>query len=129
VPHGHDVALADEDVRLAADDLAVDQLSGARHDKQCIAVAFELGMLVVLASILDGQRMKAELVLHTPQQVDRRFEQADPHDVTRLARPRPGLVEGNVGDAAPLGIHARRHQALFGAGRRDRHVAIHETLR
>ena len=44
--HGDDVALADEEMRLAEGDAAGDELRRARDDEECLAVSFELRPLM-----------------------------------------------------------------------------------
>ena len=44
-------------------DLAIDQLRRSGHDEQGVAVLLELRVLVRLAGILDGERVKVELSL------------------------------------------------------------------
>jgi len=53
VADGHDVAAADEDVRLAEGDAAVEELRGARDDEDGVAVELDLRMVVRLAGVLD----------------------------------------------------------------------------
>jgi hypothetical protein len=50
-------------VRLAEGHAAVDQLRGARDDEQRLAVLLELGALVGVLGVLDGEVVQAELEL------------------------------------------------------------------
>ena len=59
----HDVSPADEQMRLAKRNLAIGQLGCSRDDEQRASILFELGILMRLAGILDGERMKIELCL------------------------------------------------------------------
>ena len=63
----YDVAAADKQMRLAEDDPPLHHLRGARCDEDAVAILLQLGMLMGLAGILDGQRMQIELLLHAMQ--------------------------------------------------------------
>ena len=64
--------------------------------------------------VLDGEIVQVELLLHAVQKLAVRLEQADPDDMAFLARPLAGFLDRDVGDAAAIGVDARRHDA--GAG-------------
>ena len=100
-----DIAVPDEQVRLAEGDAPCNDLRGARDDEQRVAILLDLRTLMRLAGILDGQLMQAELRLDPRQQLVARLEQADPDDVARLFRPLAGFVDGDVGNAPTAGIH------------------------
>ena len=51
-----DEAAADEQMGLAELDALVDHLGGAGDDEQAVAVALDLGSLMRLRRILDGER-------------------------------------------------------------------------
>ena len=61
VPDADDVALAEEEMGLAEGDAAVDQLRGARDDEQRVAILLELGALVGVLGVLDGEVVQVEL--------------------------------------------------------------------
>ena len=61
MPHADDEALADEEVRLAEGDAAVDQLRGAGDDEERVAVLLDLRPLVGVLGVLDGEVVQAEL--------------------------------------------------------------------
>ena len=69
VPDADDVALADEEMRLAEGDAAADELGGARHDEQRVAILLELRPLVRVLGVLDGEVVQVELVLHPGAEV------------------------------------------------------------
>ena len=71
----------------------------------------DLGVLVRLAGVLDGELMQVELRLHAPQELVAGFEEADPDDMAGSLRPVAGLVDRDVGDALAAGIDARRDDA------------------
>ena len=60
----------------------VDRLRGAGHDEQRVAILLDLGVLVRLAGVLDGEIVQAELRLHARQQLRAGLEQADPDHMT-----------------------------------------------
>jgi hypothetical protein len=68
----------DEQVGLAEDDAPLEHLSHPRDDKHGFTVLLELGALVGLERILDGQVMQPELCLESAQQIEAWFVQADP---------------------------------------------------
>ena len=109
--HRHDVALADEDVRLAERDRAVDHLRGAGDDEQRVAILLDLGILVRLAGVLDGELVQVQLRLHATQQVERGLAQADPDDAAVLARPGAGLFDRDVAKPAALRVDAGGDQS------------------
>ncbi len=111
MPDADDIASADEQMRFAERNAAVQQLRRARDDEKRVAILFELGSLVRVLGVLDREIVQVELPLDAVQKLAVRLEQADPHDMPFLARPLAGLLDGNVGDAAAIGIDARRHDA------------------
>ena len=113
--HGYDIALADEEMRLAEGDASLHQLSGARDDEQRVAILLHFRPLVRAAGVLDGQVMQAELVLHALQKIVGRLEQADPDHMARPARPFTSLLDGDIRDPASARIGARRDDAVLGA--------------
>ena len=95
VPDGDDEVVADEDEHLAEADV-VDGLVPARrleHEQEHVAVALELGPLVRLDRIFDGERVQAELAGDGVELVVGRLVQADPHEPADLVAPLVELVE------------------------------------
>ena len=82
-----EIAFADEEVRLAEGDAAVDQLRGAGDDEERIAILLELRALVRVLGVLDGKLVQVELPLDPLEQLAAGLEKADPDDVPVLARP------------------------------------------
>jgi hypothetical protein len=99
VPHADDIALADEEMRFAEGDAAVDQLRGARDDEQRLAILLQLGALVWMLGILDCKVVQVELRLHAQQKFAARLQKPDPDDMALPRRPCAGVLDGNVGDA------------------------------
>ena len=95
------------------------ELRGARHDKQRVAILLDLRSLMGVVGILDRKVMQLELPLHAAQQRHVGLMQADPHHVAGLAAPARGFLDGDVGDAPAIDIHAGRDDS-FGAGGRGR---------
>ena len=73
VPHGHNITLADKQVRLAECDTPVHKLSGSRHDEETGLILFKLGPLVGLAGVLDRERVQVELGLRLVEQLGAGF--------------------------------------------------------
>ena len=61
MPDADDVALPEEEVRLAEGDAVVDQLRRAGDDEERVAVLLELGALVGVLGVLDGEVVQVEL--------------------------------------------------------------------
>ena len=92
--HRNDVALSNEDVSFAEADLAADDLRRPRHNKERVAIALQLGILMGLRRVLDRQGMKIELQLDPIEQLRTRLEQADPDDMAFLSGPLVGFLNG-----------------------------------
>jgi hypothetical protein len=71
-------------------------------------------MLMCLASILNCQIAKTELRLDALQEIVIRIQQADPHDMARLLRPRASVINGNVGHMPTASVHTGRNHADLG---------------
>ena len=108
---GDHVAVPDEQVRLAEGDAPVQHLGRAGDDEQRLAVLLDLGPLVRLERILDGEVMQAELRLDLPQEIEAGLVQADPDHVPGLARPLAGLLDGHLGHASATRIGGRGDHA------------------
>ena len=113
MPDADDVALADEEMRLAEGNAAAHELRGARDDEQRVAILFELRPLVRMLGVLDGEVVQVELALHPVQELAARLPQADPDDMTVLLRPGARLVDRDVGDALSARIDAGGDDAVF----------------
>jgi hypothetical protein len=72
---------------LAECDAVANQLRGARHDKQRVAILVDLRSLVGVARVFNGKIVQVELLLHTAQEGRIRFVQPDPHHMARPAAP------------------------------------------
>src|SRR5262249_39947427 len=105
-------------MRFTEGDAPVDQLRCARDDEQRLAVLLDLGVLMRLAGILDGQIMQAELRLQALQEMGAGLPYTDPHDVPWPLRPFARFLNGNIFDAAPAGVNARGNDAGFAVARR-----------
>ncbi len=116
--HRDDVAAADEEMRLAEGDAAVDHLRRARDDEQAVAVLLDLRPLMGVARVLDGEIVQAELALNPPQELVGRLVQADPDDVAGLLRPGAGVLDRDVDDPPAADIDAGRDDAGLDCGRR-----------
>jgi hypothetical protein len=81
------ISFADEQMRFAECDAAANELRGARHDEQRVAILVDLRPLVGVACVRDGKFVQVELLLHTGQESHIRFLQPDPHHMARPAAP------------------------------------------
>ena len=108
---GDHVAAPDEQVRLAEGDAPVEHLGRSRDDEQRLAVLLELGPLMGLEGVLDGEVVQAELRLELPQEVEARLVQADPDHMAGLARPFAGLLDRDLGHAPAADIDGRGDDA------------------
>jgi hypothetical protein len=66
----------------------------------------DLGVLMRLAGILDGERMQLQLLADPMQKIVARLEQADPDDMSGAPGPGTGFIDRNVGDVFAVGIDA-----------------------
>jgi hypothetical protein len=100
VAHGDHEVLAGEDVDLAElHRLGLVDVAGRAQDAEHgVAVAFELGALVGVDGVLDGQLVQVELARDLGELLARRPVQADPGDSTAFAAGR-----GHLGEVARLG--------------------------
>ena len=126
VADGDHEALAEEDHDLADLDelLAVDVARGLEHDEERVAaVDLELGALVGVDGVLDGQRVQLEVLAHRLDHARARVVQPDPHEAVlagvglaqrgleldAAAQPLAALVEAAVDDGrADLLLAQRR---------------------
>jgi len=128
VANRDDVSLAHEEVRLAERDAATHELRGSRHDEETRLILLELGPLMGLAGVLDGEWVQVELSLHLIQHLGAGFVQSDPDDVAGPLRPLTCLREADLGHAAAVHIGARGNQAEVFIGRSENlGVRHHET--
>src|SRR5262249_6883227 len=89
-----------------------------RDDEQRLAVLLDLGVLMSLGGILDGQIMQVELRLHALQQISARLQQADPHDMSWPLRPFARFLDGDIFDSTSAGVNARGDDTGFAVARR-----------
>jgi hypothetical protein len=61
MPHRHDIAGADEEMRLAEGDLGFRHLNRPRHDEHRVAVLLDFWLLMSVRRVLNRQRMQMEL--------------------------------------------------------------------
>src|SRR5262249_58402581 len=119
-----DVARTDEDVCLAELDppLLLVPARRAQDQEEAVAVLLQLGTLVRLVRVLDGEIVQAELALHRAQLVLAGLEEADPDERAGTLRRLAELVEPQVGD--PAAALVRRavddHLTLLGRFQPDR---------
>ena len=104
VAHRDDEVPADEHVDLAGLDrvLLVDVPERLEHEEERVVVALELGTLVGVAGVLDGERVQAERARDEVELVGARVVDADPLEVARVAR-HPRAAQ------ALVGVRAQRH--------------------
>ncbi|MFK4506258.1 hypothetical protein ABIF81_001436 [Bradyrhizobium daqingense] len=110
--HRDQIAVTDENVRLAEGDPALDQLRGARDDEQGLAILLDLGTLMGVVGVLDGEIVQVELLLHRAKQRHVGLVQADPDHMTGLGPPTRCLADGDIGDAPAIDIGTGGDDAL-----------------
>jgi hypothetical protein len=95
------VVLAHRDQPVGADE-EVDllEVGGVGHHEGVARVVLELGPLLALAHVLQGQGVEGELLLDTRQVVVGRLPQVDPHQRPRLAHEGRDLGELDLGRLA-----------------------------
>ena len=110
------ISFADEQMGFSKCDAAANELRGASHDEQRVAILVDLRSLVGVVCVLDGKIVQVELLLHTGQQSDVWLVQSDPHHMAWLAAPARGFVYGDIGDAPAIDIDTGRDDAFGGDG-------------
>ena len=123
-----DIALADEKMRFTEDDAAIDQLRGARHDEQRVAILLQFGPLMRMLGVLDRKVMQVELRLDAQEQLAAGFQQADPDDMPVLGRPLAGLLDEDVGNALARCVDAGSDDPGLGRGWLELADVIHRHL-
>ena len=123
VAHGDDGRLVDEQHHLAEleDLVAVDVAGGLEHDEDGVAVAVELGALVGMEGVLDGEGMEVPELGHLVELGLRRVGEADPREapfrgpiggglgqVRRAGPPDAAVVHPDVDDHRSIVAHRRR---------------------
>ena len=116
MPHGDDVALPHEQMRLAELellDLRVD-LDGVQHHEERAVVLLELGSLVGAMGILDGEIVQGELALDDAQELFARLEQPDPDELLGLLEDLADVLERDLTHAAAVGVGCARDDSAHG---------------
>ena len=116
----YDVAAADKQMRLAEGNPPLYHLRGTGNDEDAVAILLQLGVLMGLGGILDGQGMQIELSLHPLQKIVTGLDQTDPDDMTGSFRPLTSLLDRDVGDSPTPGINSRINDAELVARSRNR---------
>ena len=113
---------------LAEGDAPVQHLGRPRDDEQRLAILLELGPLVGLERVLDGEVMQAELRLEPPQEVEAGLVQADPDHVPGLARPLADVLDRNLGHPSASRIGGRGDHAgsVLGLNRNELESVCHD---
>ncbi len=91
--------------------LVVDVPERAQYDDDRVAVPLDLGALVGLQGVLDGELVQVEQLLDPAHLVVRRFVQADPAEALAVVVDGLGDGLGVPGQVLPfaLGVHAAVH--------------------
>lgn len=132
MPHGDHEVAPDKDVQLAEVDLlrVVEIARGAQDDEEGAAVALQLGPLMGLQGVLDGERVEVELRGEREQFVPAGAVQADPGEGLGGGALLPeGLGERVMGaDAASVAVEDGVDDAAGGLGRWLRRVGVLRDL-
>ncbi|KAG0741551.1 hypothetical protein G6F24_016683 [Rhizopus arrhizus] len=94
--HRHQEARAEEGMRFAILDALIDHLRGGHHHEQRIAVSLDLGPLVRVARILDGQVVQAEFLLQFQQDIVVGIVQAHPDEAVATGNDIADGVQADV---------------------------------
>ena len=101
-------------MRVSPKAIRLDQLRGARDDEQGLAILLDLGPLMGVAGVLDGELVQVELLLHRAEQRHVGFVQPDPDHMSGLGPPGRRLADGDIGDTPSVDIGAGSDDALGG---------------
>ena len=85
-PDGDNMVLTDEYRCLPVTDLVAFELGGFNADENLASEHFDFGHLLEIERVLDGERMKPEVLLDERNLVAVRFVQADPDELTLSIR-------------------------------------------
>ena len=107
-------------MRLAKRNSPIHHLRGTGNDENALAVLLQLGILVGVGGILNGQWMQIKLPLHPLQKIVTGLDQTDPDDMTGSFRPLTSLLDCDVGDFPAPGINSRINDAKLVARSRNR---------
>lgn len=99
--YGHQEARAKEGVGFAILDALIDHLRGGHHHEQRIAVGLDLGPLVRVARILDGQVVQAEFLLQFQQHIIVGVVQAYPDEAVATG---DDIADGVQADVVALAV-------------------------
>ena len=77
-------------------------LDGVQHREQRIAVFLDLGPLMAVTRIVDGELVQPEFLGHLVQFGRLRFEQRDPHEAIRPAHVFADVLNRYVGELAAV---------------------------
>ena len=111
VANADDECIANKDRGLAIADFAVYEMGRARHHEQLVAKDADLGQLMGLEGILDGQRMETVIFLELPQFRFGGFEQPDPDELGPVLCASIRLVERNGPSPLAVAIEIGGHNA------------------
>jgi hypothetical protein len=98
VPDRDDVILAEEDVGLAELEVTRDlgQVCRAQHHEHRVLVQLELGSLVCVVGVFDGEIVQPELLLHGAQDVLLRFVQTKPDELVVALESPANLLDADI---------------------------------
>jgi hypothetical protein len=104
LPHGDDMAVAEERGGLAIDDVAAGEMRGAADDEQLIAVYIDLRQLAVLERVLNRKRMQAVQSAQGLDLVATRVRQADPDELGAVVGTMHALVDRDLTNPATMAV-------------------------
>jgi hypothetical protein len=87
-----------------------------QHREQRIAVFFDLGALVAVARVVDGELVQAELLGHFVEFLVRRLEQRDPDEAVGPAHVLADVLGRDVGELAAVLVGDAADQHEVGPG-------------
>jgi hypothetical protein len=102
---GEHIVAADEDIQLADTQLIAYHFDGVEHHEQRIAVLLELGSLVAVACVLDGERVQVELLLHLGKLALGGVLERHPHEAAGAREIVADLVLVDVRELAAVLVH------------------------
>jgi hypothetical protein len=100
--HRQDIVFTDEDLYLTDVEIAVGRLNHLKNHEKGFAVLFDLGPLMAVLCIFDGQLMQAKLFSHRFELRRLRIRESDPDKAVGLVDKEMNLVNRNISKLAAI---------------------------
>jgi hypothetical protein len=100
--HGQNIVFADEDRHFADVEVVVGRFNHLKNYEKRFAVLFDLGPLMAILCIFDGQLMEAKLFSHGFELGRLRIRERNPNKAVGLVDEEMNLIDRNIGKLAAI---------------------------